>query len=200
MNARQQRAVRGGAVSFAATLLAATAHTLAGGGAPSPWLVAAVALLSSPIAVAVVGRTPSAARTALAVVTAQIVFHTAFAVAPASSAMSAPMAHMSHDHLWASMPAVAAASAPAGESLSLPMLTLHACAAALTALLVHRGERMLRAVSRGLARLLPVVAWAAPHPPVARRTSPIAAVRLPRLVLFSIGRPRRGPPALVPTR
>ena len=56
MTPRHVRALRGTAAAWVATVVAATAHTLAGGGAPSPALVAAVGILASPFAVGLIGR------------------------------------------------------------------------------------------------------------------------------------------------
>ena len=41
-----------------AVVVSATAHTLSGGGAPPAWLLVAVALLATPVAVALVGDRP----------------------------------------------------------------------------------------------------------------------------------------------
>ena len=55
---RHVRALRGVAAAWVATIVAGTAHTLAGGGAPSPAMVAAVGILAAPFAVARRGVQP----------------------------------------------------------------------------------------------------------------------------------------------
>ena len=80
MTPRHVRALRGTGAAWIATVAAATAHTLAGGGAPSPAFVAAVGILAAPFAVLLVGRRLSAWRVAATVLASQTLFHAAFAI------------------------------------------------------------------------------------------------------------------------
>lgn len=189
MHARSARALRGTAATAVATVTAAAAHTLAGGGAPAPLLVGAVIVLAAPLAVALAGRTPSLWRTAVAVVAAQLLLHVAFALTAGLDPVSAA-AH-AHHTLLPSGPVDGVAIVP-----DLPMTFAHACAALVTILAVHRGERILRAVGRGLARLVTPPRDAVPAPahrggrvlvvPPARPTARVADFPLSR----------RGPPVL----
>lgn len=194
---RRQRALRGTAAATVATLVAVTAHTLAGGGAPPWWLLLSLGLLTSPIAVGLIGRRPSVRGTAAAVVVAQLALHVAFAAVGAGEpTAAAPGAgHAVH----AGSPAVGIAlgrSFAAGDHLHLDagMIAAHLVAAAATILLLSHGERLVRAIARGvrrvLSRALPVLA--PPSAPASR----IDAILAPAAVVFLSVLSRRGPPAL----
>ncbi len=90
MTSRQLRFLRAAAVSAIATLLAAVSHTLAGGAAPHPLLIAAVAVLFVPLSAAVAGGRPSRARVAVAVLLAQAAFHLLFQLLGAPTAGARP--------------------------------------------------------------------------------------------------------------
>lgn len=193
MNARQQRTLRGLAAAFVATLVSATAHTLAGGGAGSPLLLAGVAVLASPVAVALVGRRPSAQRLALAVAVSQALFHAVFAITfPVAGSGSAPAD--AHVHGAALAPLVPVAQHHAALIPDAPMLLAHAVAAAITVALLARGERMLRTIARGIRELVarhvspvPLVPVALPRP----RAVVLAPAVLRRIAADIV---RRGPP------
>lgn len=190
--ARQQRALRGGASATTATLVAATAHTLAGGGAPPWWLVVAVILLAAPVAVLLVGRRLSIAGIAGAVATAQLILHAAFAtIGTTAPAASAEGPHAGHGAALTAAPALAA---PVHLHLDAGMIVAHLTAAAVTVVLLTRGEHVARRLARGVRRLLrrvlpplspPAVVVATP----ARRVLPRAFAPLSTVS-------RRGPPAL----
>jgi hypothetical protein len=55
MNSRASRAVRGTALAAVATLLAAVAHTLGGGAAPSPLFCGVLLVFAAPLAIALAG-------------------------------------------------------------------------------------------------------------------------------------------------
>ena len=78
MTPRHVRALRGTASAWIATIIAATSHTLAGGGGPSPALVAVIGVLAAPLAVLLIGRRLTAWRVGATVVVAQAMFHVAF--------------------------------------------------------------------------------------------------------------------------
>jgi hypothetical protein len=187
---RHVRALRGAAAAWVATIVAATAHTLAGGGAPAPALVAAIGILVAPFAVALIGRTLAAWRVATVVVAAQGLFHVAFALT--ADADASPASVHSH-HFLASHPhALAGAVAP-----DAPMLAGHLLAAAVTVLALFHGERMLRALGRGIRSMFSRLDLVAPRPPAPHRapTPSDQARAVVRVVLSDLS--RRGPPAFV---
>jgi len=188
---RQTRALRGVAAAWVATIIAATAHTLAADGAPAPLLVAAIAVLASPIGVALAGRRLSAWRIGAIVLASQALFHVAFAITAGTGTEMA-----GHDH----RAAAAYDTAPAAVSALLPaapMLLAHLLAAALSVIALHRGERMLRALGRGIRRLIRLGVDLVP-PLHADSAQPRPANPRPvvRPVLLS-DVTRRGPPALL---
>ncbi|WP_060915310.1 hypothetical protein [Microbacterium oleivorans] len=188
VDSRLVRVVRAGGAASIATLTAAAAHTVGGGTPPAPWLVVAVALLAWPIAVLIVGTRPSSRRTATAVAAAQALLHSAFALvgdtAPRSAALSG------HHHGDILLGPVSGAAMPVDAA----MLAGHVVAGILTAVAVCHGERMLRAVARGIRELLrPAVAVIVPP----RSTIPALPTSAPhglrpRLLLADLS--RRGPP------
>jgi hypothetical protein len=187
VDTRRVRAARAGGASAVATITAAAAHTVGGGSAPGPWLVLTVALLAWPVALVVVGARHSPARTALAVGGSQLLLHAAFAIV----GDAAPVVGRAAAHHHAVLPL--ATSTAATMPLDAVMLAGHTLAAILTAVAVCHGERMLRAVARGIRQLLrsPITVT-----PLAVGAAPVAAEAprglRPRLVLSDLS--RRGPP------
>jgi hypothetical protein len=170
-----------------ATVVAATAHTLAGGGAPAPLLVAAVAILCSPFATALIGRGLSAWRVASAVLVSQVLFHLAFAITAGTDPAATTASHAHH----LALPGTAAAVLPDG-----PMTAGHVVAAIATVLALYFGERMLRALGRGIRSLFSRARAIAPRPPVPRLVATVPRpLRQQRVVLSGLS--RRGPPSLV---
>ena len=187
MSPRHMRALRGTTAAAVATLVAATAHTLAGGGAPSPLLVAAVAILVSPLATALIGRGLSAWRVASAVLISQALFHLAFALTAGADPAAATASHAHH----LALAGTAAAVLPDG-----PMTAGHVLAAGATMLAVYFGERMLRALARGIRSLLSRARAVAPRPPVPRLVATVVRpLHRQRVRLSSLS--RRGPPSPV---
>lgn len=187
MTPRHVRALRGTAAAWVATVVAATAHTLGGGGAPAPALVAAVGILAAPFGVAVVGRRLSAGRLGAVVLAGQALFHLAFAI----TAGADPTSTHSH-HTMVLAGGVTPVAVP-----DAPMLVAHALAAMATVAGLYGGERMLRALGRGIRSILARARVMLPAPPV---PALVAADReravLPaRRVLWGLS--RRGPPAFV---
>ena len=173
---RHVRALRGIAASAITVLLAATAHTLAGGGAPSPLLVFVAATLAAPPAV----------------LAAQLVFHTAFALFGTGSGVRFTSGVGAHAHM--AMHMVTTGSAPmAHDSMS----AAHIVAALLTIAALHRGERMLRALGRGIRRLLPLRITRAPRPPTVRVVRAMFTPPTTRATIFVADVGRRGPPVCV---
>lgn len=185
------RALRGVAASAITVLLAATAHTLAGGGAPSPLLVFVAVTLAAPPAVLLVGRRPSVLRTTAAVLVAQVVFHTAFALFGGSSGVMFTTGVGAHAH----MAHMVMTGAPTMSHDS--MSAAHVIAALLTIIVLHRGERMLRALGRGIQRLIPLRVARAPRPLSVRAVRATFVSPTARAVILVSAIGRRGPPVLV---
>ncbi len=186
---RRLRAIRGGAAAGVATLIAAAAHTLSGGGAPAPELLATVALLAWPVAVALVGRRPSVAGTAAAVAVAQALLHGVFALVGPASRAAAPASGAGHDHAPALLPTVGVGGPVAVDPA---MVAGHVLAAVVTVAVLHRGERMLRALAAGIRLLLPLLPPPLPAPPALPAPAAVTGAPPARLPLSDLS--RRGPP------
>jgi hypothetical protein len=184
---RHARALRGTVAAAVATVIAATAHTLAGGGAPSPALVAAVGILAAPAAVALAGRRLSPWRVGMIVLASQALFHLAFAIT-AGADPTAPHAH----HTMVLAGGVTPVALP-----DAPMLVAHALAAIATAAGLYGGERMLRALGRGIHAILSRARVSAPLPVVPRlvASTRVRESRPARIALSGLS--RRGPPVFV---
>lgn len=182
---RRARALRGTASAAIATVFAATAHTISGGLAPL-WLIVVATLLAAPAAVWLVGRAPSAWRTGLVVLASQGLFHTFFSIAGAAD----PTAPVPHTH-GGGLPALAPLAHT--HAVSSGMTATHVLAAAVTVATLVAGERLVRAIHRGILRFVrlmsPSVRARTPMlRPVPRRERVAAARRL----RFSLS--LRGPP------
>lgn len=190
MTPRHVRALRGASAAWIATIVAATAHTLAGGGAPSPVLVGVLGILASPIGIALVGRRLTAWGVGAAVIASQLLFHVAFAVTAGVDPATAT-GHV-HDMTLGTPGALASGILP-----DAPMLLGHAVAAAATMLALYYGERMLRALGRGIRSLLRRGGDSVVLPVALLRISagPAAVARRTGPVLSDLS--RRGPPSSV---
>ncbi|WP_460799530.1 hypothetical protein [Microbacterium sp. GXF0217] len=189
MTFRQLRLLRAAAATSVATTLAAVSHTIGGGMPPHPLLVIALSVLLIPLAAVLIGRRPSATRTALTVLVSQAVFHVLFQVL-AGSLTDAAVPSGGHAHHVATLGPVVAVVAP-----DAPMLLSHLLAALATTLLLWHGERILRAVADWTrARLLPVI----PALPVRTRVrwTPTALVVTTSLTPLTTVVRRRGPPSV----
>ncbi|WP_426183734.1 hypothetical protein [Microbacterium sp. TWP3-1-2b2] len=185
MTSRQLRLLRGAAASSTATIIAAVSHTIGGGAPPHPLLVIALSVFLAPLAALLVGRTPRMARLSAAVMVSQTVFHVLFV---ALGATVSPTVTTGHDHALTLDPLTSTIAPDAG------MLGAHVAAAALTIMLLWRGERLVQVVARWVLAVLRTRAlrlqaeWPVPAPitTTARRF----ASRI-----SSGGVSRRGPPA-----
>lgn len=188
---RRLRALRGTGAALVAVLFAATAHTLAGGTPPPPWLVVAVTLLVAPACVALVGRRRSIVRLGAAVSAAQLALHAAFAVVGGAAPTMGTGGHVHALDLAALVPGAGAAVDPAAATMTFG----HALAALATWFLLAWGERAAAAVVRGIRRLL---ARPVGRMPAAQHVVDVTPVRasaaLPAVFLSCVI--RRGPPAL----
>lgn len=192
MTTRAARALRGVSFATLAVLLAAAAHTLGGGGAPSPLFCAVATVLATPGAVLLAGARMSGARTFAAVAASQLVFHVAFAVTGDLGRWTPSSGHVHGAALEL------AAGAPAG-AVPAGMLLAHAAAALVTAGAVCRGERVIARVWGGVrARLrrLRIPLPAAPRPVPLLVPSSSVVVRRPRAAAQPLT--RRGPPVPFP--
>lgn len=141
MNTRRLRILRAGTASTVATTLAAASHTVAGGAAPHPLLVAAMASFLVPVAAVVVGIRPSRLRVATTVLLSQTLFHVAFQVLGAPTGSPGVIGHEHHVDL-----SVLGAETPVAAPDPL-MLVGHLVAAALTTAALCHGESMVRDVA-----------------------------------------------------
>lgn len=190
---RRARAARGSLAASIATATAATAHTLSGGGAPPPWLLIAVTALAAPLAVWLAGRALSVWRTAAVVALSQSLLHVAFAAVGSSAAAGFAESGAGHAHHPVLLPALA--SPAATPSIDPPMLLGHIVAAVVTVALLVHGERLARALGRGIRRMLaPVIGRIAL--PRAPRLRTLARRRTFSAPPFHTTLSRRGPPAL----
>lgn len=191
MNSRAARSLRGAAFAAIATIAAAVAHTIGGGGAPSPLFCLALAALVLPLTVALSGPRVRAWRTWAALGAAQLAFHLAFAVTGDAAGVS-PGAIGGHAHhgAWAMSAGESAAMAP-----SSPMALTHFVAAAITVLAVRHGENAVLRVLRWIRHVLPRVGTPLLVSPVRRPTPRRRRTALPTRRLAHLPLSRRGPPA-----
>lgn len=189
MTSRQLRLLRAASASAVATLVAAVSHTLAGGPAPHPLLVVAVASLIVPFSAALIGSRPSRARVAATVLSGQAAFHVVFQLLGAPTGGTAAGAHAHTHHIDLSLLGTAA-SLPAPDAV---MITGHAIAAVITTVALWHGEAMVGAIARwSRARLRRAVA---PIDADHETPAPLVSVLLPpRDAALPTVVPRRGPP------
>ncbi|GAA3644870.1 hypothetical protein [Microbacterium marinilacus] len=190
MRSRQQRALRGAIWAGVATLLAATSHTLAGGDAPAILLVAAMAVLLTPVAGALARPRPGLGRLATTVTVSQVAFHAVFQLLGSPIDVSGA-GSASHAHHPLVLTLTVADVPPPGAG----MYAAHAVAALLTVALLWRGEHAVRSIARATAAVLRRAET--PRVPVTR--PPVLTLRpttrrgIARAVLSPVS--RRGPPA-----
>ncbi|WP_239498542.1 hypothetical protein [Microbacterium sp. PM5] len=188
---RRVRALRGTSAAAIATTIASTGHTFGGADAPPLWLIVAVTILASPVAVALVGRRRSLPRTAAAIAAAQIALHTVFAeVGPASL----PAAGTGHVHGALTVGPTAADAGHHAAHFTLGMLIAHVLAAVTTVALVSYGEQLLAVLGRGIRRVLSRPRAVAP-PAFPWVVLPSFAPRVARDKAHLSVLTRRGPPA-----
>jgi hypothetical protein len=138
-------------------------------------------------------------RTSAAVVGAQVVFHLLFALfADPDAVVYSPAAGMighAAGHATPTMTMAHPASAAHDMAPGSPMALAHLAAALVTIVVLHRGERMLQALGRGIRRLLPRLVTVSPRPAVRRHIASVFTLcERPASRLASV-LSRRGPPA-----
>lgn len=187
MTSRQLRLLRAASASAVATTLAAVSHTIAGGPAPHPLLIAAMASFLVPLAAVLIGVRASRARVAATVLVSQTLFHVVFQVLGAPTGAAVPTGHRHHLDLSA---------LGAGSSVAAPdaaMLLGHLLAAALTTAALWHGESMVRAVAGWVeARLRRAIALF--RPAYEGPALPFVSAPLPVDTALSSSLSRRGPP------
>ena len=222
MGTRAARQLRGWAVAFSATGVAAAAHVLAGGSIPYPSILLLCLALSAMVSCALAGKVSSLAGTAAAVLLSQGLFHWMFtaggAGAPASaggpgglSAAGSAAGHAGHaGHLTpayldpAAAGQLAAGAEPGALSVmghtSAAMWLGHLLAAAVTVLLIRHGEaallRLLSAVRLRIAAVFPLFLLfpaLVPQPP--KLSSRTIVTPLASLGVPLLVMRHRGPPA-----
>lgn len=191
------RLLRAALLSSLVVALAAGAHALAGGTAPSVLALAGLAALVLPVAVVVTAHRVRTAA-ALAVLGAgQVALHAAFGLTERCGAVlggHAPRGVGSHaGHVVAS--SADACVSHVGAHASGAMIAAHAGATVVTALLVAGAER---GWWRVLAYLAPLLRPARPvvGPVVARPVVVSALAAPPAALHLRVPPPRRGPPVL----
>jgi len=169
---RASSPVRGVVLAVAATLIALTAHAAGGGGGPHLGGILPVAVLVGVVAARLADRCAGRLATLGLLSAAQVAMHVLFTVSNHD--------HPGHDHL---------AMSP------LSMVTAHAAAVVLTALVLSHVDGLLSRLRAAAAALLPcVVTVAAPAgPPVLTPTNWRGDDRPPATPLVR-GCARRGPP------
>jgi hypothetical protein len=187
--------MRGAALAGVATVLAATAHTIGGGEAPSVLFCAILFALATPLTTAFASARPSLWRTTAAVGSSQALFHGAFGLLGDLGLSAAGGRAAAHVHGTVSLASTADAvmTAPADMTLA------HAVAALVTITVVRRGERALRVIRDWIVGAASVPAPPATHPGVPRRVAARTRILRPALIVPP-GLGRRGPPLSLPTR
>lgn len=189
MTTRQLRLLRAASASSVATLLAGVSHTVAGGAAPHPLLLLAIAVLLLPIAALLIGVRASRVRVAATVVVSQSAFHVVFQLLGAPTGTTVLSGHQHHLDLSVLGP-VSSAAAP-----DAAMLLAHLAAAALTTAVLWHGEATVRAIAgwvQGRLRRAVSVLQARYERPAL----PVAPLPLLVSAALSSSVSRRGPPSL----
>lgn len=198
MTSSRRLALARGTTAATVTLLVSLAgHVSAGGTMPGPLGIAVPFILALMVCVLLAGRRLSIIRLSVSVAVAQFLFHTLF-VLGAITPTGTSGAHVHGE------PLVLPETTGVGSALVADggMWALHALAAALTVLALHRGERMLVALIQlaqrlaGWVRRRLAVTLPAPLAPADTWREPVAVPAL-RLALFLRSRlAGRAPPAL----
>ncbi len=156
---RAVRTARGAFGAFAATLLAAASHSLAGG-VVTPLAVIATTLFALPLCVLLAGKTGSLWRLSLAVLTSQFLYHWSFsglgaAQLGASGATAEPVSpHAAH--LGLAVPLSFTPETASVDAAGIWMWAAHGLASVLTIALIHRGERAVLRLVHTLRSAVPV--------------------------------------------
>jgi len=162
------RAVRGSVLAVTSALLAGTAHVAAGAPAPGGTLTVLLTVGVAAAGTALADRRRGPVALLAAVGTTQVLMHL--------------LLHGNHSHAAPVPPAT--------------MVTAHAVAVVVTALLLARAEAAVFAVAAAWRRIVAAVPLRLPLPPRRRAGQPVVPAEVPtplRLLLATLLR-RRGPP------
>lgn len=190
---RAERIMRAGAAACLSTGLALGFHVAAGAAMPQAPGVLVPLAISFAVCLHLAGTAMSRWRLALGVVLSQLAFHTLFALGTGSVSAASGDALGGHQHGAMEL----AFDASIGHHHGLSMTVGHACAAALTYVLLRRADVLLAFAARLVAWLRyrlglsprPLSVVARPRAVVARRFAP------PRRIVTSPCL-MRGPPSL----
>ncbi|GAA3605643.1 hypothetical protein GCM10022223_21750 [Kineosporia mesophila] len=188
------RVLRAGAFSACAVSLAAVAHLLAGGIAPSPVLLAALALILAPIAVLSAGKLRRPTTVGTAMIAVQTGLHWLFGqFGPAADCVQMS-SHLGHPGMTQAGSMVCQDHPAMTMGTSSPLMLLaHLSAAALLGLLLSKGETALWRMLSWIFPKLPGRFRPLPVPTRLRRTASRRTVPLrPEPLIGAVG--RRGPP------
>jgi len=185
------RLLRGAIVGTAATTLAVGAHCMAGGRPPTWTTVVSLALLLGVVSTWLSRVRWTFPRLLALFVLAEAGMHAVFVGTGPVLVHSA--GHHMHDHLT-SAGALVADQASAMLPWAPAMFTGHLVAAALTALLLSRGEALLAGVLDALALRLFRLLDAAPTLAATSQPVPVRVLELPRQGAALDVRRQRGPP------
>ncbi|CAH0138823.1 MULTISPECIES: hypothetical protein [unclassified Microbacterium] len=193
MTSRQLRLLRGAAAASVATIIAAVSHTVGGGAAPHPLLIAALSVFLTPIAALLIGRRASIVRLSAVVLLSQSVFHVLFVALNAT--VTPAVANAGHQHTLSLVFVETLGSAEEAAAPDTAMLGAHVVAAVLTTALLWRGETVLRAIHRWVRAVLrrralqPHADW-----PVPASIADTTRVFVSTILVGDVR--RRGPPTL----
>ncbi|WZH35347.1 MAG: hypothetical protein PIR02_11220 [Microbacterium enclense] len=192
---RGTRVARGAVAAAVATFVALLSHVTGGGALPGAAGILVPLALSFVACTALAGRRLSAIRLSIAVALSQALFHTLFVLGSYEPGASG------HVHGAVAMPALEPGASAVMIAPDATMWFWHVVAAAVTTVVLHRGERTVTHLRELTARL---GAWlrvrvriftVAPGPAPARRViAEIVAEVRPVSVLLAGTARRRGPP------
>lgn len=180
--------VRAALAGIGATGLALITHLLAGGSRPGVAAVTALTLTAVLACMLLGGRRWSRSSLLGFLLVSQATFHLAFNELPhVAHTMSGP--HAGHES--------AAHHAMPGHALPWQMLTAHAIAIALTAVLIRRGEQARERAAEIVAQPMLLARFALSPPVLPAVDRPLAPHDIPvpvRARMLVTAAPRRGPP------
>src|SRR5690606_27013180 len=180
------RAVRGGLAATSATLVALASHLAAGGAVPDVLGVVVPLALSLPLSIAWAGRRLSLLGLSASVAASQLFFHVLFLLGTPSQGLV--QEHAGHHPVPTVVPMPAAAHADA------TMWLWHGLAAAVTVVVLHRGELLLNRLRELAVR---AASWLLHGRAVVEHAVPVVRPAL-RTVAASVFRPLRPGPRLTP--
>ncbi len=196
------RVLRAGVFSACAVSLGATAHVLAGGAAPAPFLLIALSLLLASPAAMAAGKLRGVVPVGAAMIAVQTGLHSLFGMfdgaGATSTACTQMSGHLGHPGEAGSLVCHDGPMTAMSMGAGSPLMTLtHLGAAGLLGLLLSRGET---ALWRMLSWILPKLPGRLPAYPATSRSrrTPVPRVLPLRPEPLAGAVTRRGPPRPVP--